>query len=416
MIDFVKIRYKNPDIQKIRENPRLDWEQTIRERTGEVKEYNAIYNGLTFSVINNQYLNISGSLHKYWNSSQGGGEHNYNDFSLSNLAGVIMELCQSFDLLPENCHLENLEFGVNITPRVPVKDILRSAINHKGKPFTQEYLKNKYFRECERQRYIIKIYDKGLQYGRPENILRFENKIIKMAHIQETGVQTLADLLDPAKLTRLGVILGSNFNDILFYDYTIPKDRERPLMTQGQTPAFWLNLLETNPNNYYKKRDRFKQLVKKNGTQDFQEIVGCLVTQKWYKLLTSTPEVLQKLTGGAKQDFTEINHSDKGLKPVIFEPPPWTQEPGAEAPGNEPGRRYCLTCGRDISNQRPTSKFCSAKYVGYREAHRCRNTDSNPRNRAKYIIQKERKVLTLFDTLPYFVNKNNSKLFTLDKV
>lgn len=407
MIDFVKIRYKNPDIQKIRDNPRLDWEQLIRERTGEVKEYTANYNGLTFEIVNNQYLNISGSLHKFWNSSQGGGEYNYNDFSFSNLAGVINDLCKSFDLLPENCLLENLEFGVNISSQVPVKDVLRSAINHKGKPFTQEYLKNKYFRECERQRYIIKIYDKGLQYGRPENILRFENKVIKMFHIQETGVQCLADLLDPAKLTRLGVILASNFNDILFYDYTTPKDRERPLMTQGQTPAFWLNLLETNPNSYYKKRIRFKDLVKKNGTQDFQEIIGGLIAQKWNELLTSTPEILQKLTGGAKQDFTEINHSDKGLKPVILEPPLNTQGGGAEAPP----RRYCLTCGRDISNQRVNSKFCSAKFVGYREAHRCRNTDSNPRNRAKYLIKKEREGLTLFDTGPYFVNYNNSSCY-----
>jgi len=401
MIDFVKIRYKNPDIQTIRGNLRLDWEQLIKERTGEVKEYRAIYNGLTFEIVNNQYLNISGSLHKFWNSSQGGGEHNYNDFTFSDLTGVIFELCRSFDLLPENCLLENLEFGVNISPHLPVKEILRSAINHKGKPFTQEYLKNKYFRECERQRYIIKIYDKGLQYNRPENILRFENKIIKMAHIQETGVQSLADLLNPAKLKRLGVILGSNLNDILFYDYTIPKDRERPLMTQGQTPAFWLNLLETNPNNYYKKRIRFKELVKRNGTQDFTEIVGNLVTQKWNELLTSTPKTLQELTGVVNNDITEINHSDKGLKPVILEPPLNPQGGEAEASDKEPARRYCLTCGRDITHQRPNSKFCGAKYVGYSHAHRCRNNDSNPRNRVKYLIEQERKSLTLFDPVPF---------------
>lgn len=401
MIDFVKIRVKNPDIKKIRENPRLDWEQTIRERTGEVKVYNAIYNGLIFSIINNKYLNISGSLHKYWNSSQGRGEQNYNDFTFYHLEGVVFELCQSFDLLPENCHLKNLEFGVNVSPFVPVKEILRSAINHKGKPFTQEYLKDKYFRECERQRYIIKIYDKGLQYGRPENILRFENKIIKMAHIKKTGIQSLADLLDTAKLTRLGVILASNFNDILFYDYNIPKDREEPLMTQGQTPAFWLNLLETNPNNYYKKRIKFKQLVKKNGTQDLEEIIGSLVIQKWEELLTSTPEILQELTRGEKLKSTEINHSDKGLKPVkldIEENIPGTLFEGLF---KEPPRRYCITCGKDITHQHPKSKFCSAKYVGYIQAHRCRNYDSNTRHRIEYLIQRERSGLTLFDPLPF---------------
>jgi len=138
MIDFIKIAYRNPNIQKIREHPLLDWEQIVHIRTGEVKEYRAIYNGLTFQIINYQYLNISGSLHKYWNSSQGGGLQNYNDFTFSDLTGVIMELCRSFDLLPENCLLENIEFGVNVCPQVPVKEILRSAINLKGKPFTRE--------------------------------------------------------------------------------------------------------------------------------------------------------------------------------------------------------------------------------------------------------------------------------------
>lgn len=405
MIDFVKIRVKNPDIQKIRDNTRLEWEQLTKERTGEIKEYRAIYHGLTFEIVNNQYLNISGSLHKYWNSSQGGGEQNYNDFNFSNLTGTIDKLCLSFDLSPENCILENIEFGVNVSPRLHVKDVLKSAILHKSEPFTQEYTKNKYFRECERQRYIIKIYDKGLQYGRPVNILRFENKIIKMAHIQETGVQSLADLLDPAKLQRLGVILASNFNDILFYDYTITKDIERPLMTQGQAPAYWLNLFETDPNNFYKRRIRFKELVKKHGTQDIQEIVGVLITQKWNELLNSMPKILQKLTGVENSDITEINHSDKGLKPVIDEPPLNTPGGEAEASDKEPARRYCLTCGRDITHQRPNSKFCGAKYVGYSQAHRCRNFDSNPRNRAKYLIQRERMSLTLFDPVPYIVIK-----------
>ncbi len=414
MIDFIKIRYLNPDIQKIREHPLLDWEQIIQIRTGEVKEYRAIYNGLKFQIINYQYLNITGSLHKFWNSSQGGGLQNYNDFSFSDLTGVIIELCRSFDLLPENCLLENIEFGVNVCPQVPVKEILRSAINNKGKPFTQEYQKNKYFRECERQRYIIKFYDKGLQYGRPENILRFENKIKKMAHIQKTGVQSLADLLDPVKLQRLGVILASNFNDILFYDHTIPNDRERPIMTQGQAPAYWLNLLENNTNNYYKKLQRFKELVKRNGTQDFQEKVGCLVTQKWNELLTSTPKMLQELTGVVNTDITEINHSGKGLKPVTFSNNKNTPGTQAEGSVNEPPRRYCLTCGRDITNQRPSSKFCGAKYVGYREAHRCRNNDSNPRNRVKYLIQREQKCLTLFDPVPFIVQKAKSFINNVD--
>ena len=40
--------------------------------------------------------------------------------------------------------------------------------------------------------------------------------------------------------------------------------------------------------------------------------------------------------------------------------------------------KQCLTCGRDISNQKSTSKYCSEKLFG-REVKRCRNVISNLR-------------------------------------
>jgi hypothetical protein len=40
--------------------------------------------------------------------------------------------------------------------------------------------------------------------------------------------------------------------------------------------------------------------------------------------------------------------------------------------------KQCLTCGRDISGQKSTSKYCSEKLFG-REVKRCRNIISNLR-------------------------------------
>lgn len=414
MIDFVKIRVQNPDIQKIRNNLRLEWFQRTSERTGEVKEYTSNFHGITFEIKNNQYLNISGSIHKFWNSLHGLGEQNYNDFRFENLAGVIIEFCKMFDLVPCFCILTNIEFGVNVSPTIPANEILRSVINHKGKPFSREYTENKKFRECERQRYIIKIYNKGLHYNQPGNILRFENKTIKMIHIQETGIKTLQDLLNAGKIYRLGVILRRNFDDLLFYDYTIQETGlsaiKRLILTHGQTPVYWVNLLETNPSNYYKKRQRLKDLVREHGTKDIQQIVGCLITQKWNELLRIDPEPLEKLTDLAKPIIMQINHSDKGLKLVNYKQEVKTivQAQGGSISGAEvqdmeqPSRRYCFSCGKDISHQRANSKFCSPKYVGEKNAHRCRNIDSNPRNRMKYMIEREKNELTLFDSTPFF--------------
>lgn len=42
-------------------------------------------------------------------------------------------------------------------------------------------------------------------------------------------------------------------------------------------------------------------------------------------------------------------------------------------------RRFCQTCGQDISTQKKGSVFCSEKKFGT-EAKKCRNINSNPRN------------------------------------
>ena len=437
MIDFIKIKILNPDIQRIRNNPRLEWFEKASTRTGEIKEQTATFHGITFEIKNNQYLNISGSLHKFWNATNGQGEQNFNDFRFSDLAGVIIDLIEWFELVKGSCKIENIEFGVNISPTIPVNEILRSVINHKGKPFSQEYSENKRFRECERQRYIIKVYNKGLQYNQPGNILRFENKIIKMEHLKEIGIYFLTDLLNTAKIDKLGAILQANFNELLFYDYTIKANElppaKRLILSQGQNPGYWCDLLEKKPDGYYSKRKRFVELVKRYGTQNLQEIISPLISGKWDELKTHDPKIVRKLTDPAKTGITEINHSDKGLKPVNFphdEQPDQRAEVVALNTTPEPGEpdhghghppdgeqstetgRYCLSCGRDISHQKPGSKFCSERFVGYESAHRCRNIDSNPRNRIKNKIEREneRGILFLFDPVSLStMNLHNSE-------
>lgn len=417
MTDFFKIHVLNPDLERIRNNPALDWIQSTNERTGEVKQYTAKFNGLTFQIIG-RYLNVSGSLHKFWNSINGRGEQNYNDFSFSDLTDAIIDFCNRFELAPDSCIVENFEFGVNIRPPIPTGEILRSLINHKGKPFNRTRRGNMNFLECEHGQYFVKIYDKGLQYDQG-NLLRFEIKTRKMDFVKTAKVKYLSDLLNPDTLKRLGMILTANFGELLFFDNTIPdagiNARDRLILTQGQNPAFWTDYKHTNPDNYFKKRNRFTELVKEYGTHDIQELTVPLIVQKWNELLTSDSQTLQELTGGVKRDFTGIDTSNIGSNPVTSDP--WQPVPdqvtgkGAEVNDTDAGtppRRYCLSCGADITHQRPGSKFCGAKYVGYSQAHRCRNRDSNPRNRIKYMKEKEKSEPTLFDIFPFIVDRRSS--------
>jgi len=291
MVDFVKLKILNPDIKGIRNLSFLEWEQTTNEQTGEIKNNKAEFKSLTVEIRYNQYLYISGSLHKYWNSINTGIEQNYNDFHFKDLECSIKDICTRFNLNPVNCKIDNIEFGVNVNTPIPVNEVLRSVINHKGKPFTTELEKKKYLRECKHQRYFIKIYDKGLQNDLTENIFRFEIKHMKLEDLKPFNILTLANLLKRDNISRLIEVLDANFNELLFYDYTIQETElpppKRLILSNGQIPTYWIKLKETNPDNYFKKRQRFRVLVKKYGKQNIQESTGNLITQKWNELLLS---------------------------------------------------------------------------------------------------------------------------------
>ena len=146
----------------------------------------------------------------------------------------------------------------------------------------------------------------------------------------------------------------------MFYDYTIQETdltrAERTILTRGQIPTYWYELKKTKKDNYYKKRNRFRDLVNLYGKQNIQETIGNLITQKWDELLQPDPKTLQELTAPANMDVTGINRSSIGLKPVNS----FQEEDESARP--LPGR-YCRSCKRDISHQRLVTKFCSAKFV-----------------------------------------------------
>ena len=57
----------------------------------------------------------------------------------------------------------------------------------------------------------------------------------------------------------------------------------------------------------------------------------------------------------------------------------------------------CAGCGAIINNPRKGQRFCSAKVVGEKSAHQCRNRDSNPRNNTKGAINKVLSIPLIFD-------------------
>jgi len=405
MIDGYKILHLPVNIDELLNNDLLLFPLKVSERDGEIldKPRHAEYWGQIFTLKNNN-VRLKGSLHKYHNN----GLHNYNDFYFTELKNVIFDLCYKFNITPEITEFNNLEFGVNILIPVKVEEFLKSVINYKGTAFHKFNIRGAKGIECEKDHFIIKIYDKGLQYNRQGNLLRFEIKVISMQYFKDNGVKikTIADLLNITELFKLKDILRGVFDRILVYDNSIKETKlnakERLNLSNGRNSTYWENLIPNsndfengndNPEykrqrkKYYRELDNFKKLLIKYSTATTQKDISILIEKKYTELLNIDNEKRDKLID-------------------ILEPPKTTEKGqinilnivGVCPVEEEETNRICLSCKKDISTKKKGAKYCSKK---------CKNDYTNPllnpKNNLKKRIEKIRKYPVLFNTDTYLM-------------
>ncbi|MBK9477329.1 MAG: hypothetical protein IPN99_00425 [Bacteroidetes bacterium] len=401
MFDFIKTNVKEIKPTDLTNNPLLNFSLTV-DSDGAVVNRIAEYLNLKIKINNETYININGSLHKYYNS----GLHNYNNFTIINLVEVCSDLSLKFGINPYTTLLHNLEFGVNVIVPFTTNEVLNSIISYKGKEYEVERYNGKgYLLRFSFEHYELKIYNKGLQYGQGKNILRFEIKVRRMEYFKkrEIEINCLADLLNPSIYKKLETALLAALNELVFYDKSVPlaelNQRERTVLINGRNPKYWTGLKEQGK-EIKKIRARFNQLVLKHGNLAIKSTLRNLIEQKLVeitKITTSTqekinlylsqfsqqtlPEITVFETAISNTNFTQNNHSNIGLIQTQI-------------------KRYCVSCGRDISNQKKDSKFCSEKQFG-RAAKKCRNMESNFRHNS---LKKESRLysgILLFDVSEY---------------
>lgn len=323
MIDFVKIKLGSLIISDLTANPLLVFIGNDNRATGESYRFpmRAEYNGLKFEIKSDRTTILSGSLHKYWNSINNGKKQNFNDFSFSNIVTVMRDLKDKFKLDIYSSRIQNIEFGVNISTTKAPSIFLKSLISHKGVSFNTLKGKGKYYCQCERDQYIIKVYDKGLQNSLAEHILRFEIKVTTMEKIKKEGVKTLSDLLNLEKIIQLGKALESMYEDIIMFDNSMSQkemnERERRLVANFANPRYWEELKEKKTENYYNKRKRFKVILSKYDGNRLKDYTLKLITEKWHKLTEPNNETLQELINLLKPNIPENNHSNIVSNSVI---------------------------------------------------------------------------------------------------
>lgn len=387
MIDFVSIEVAGVRPEELFQNPLLSFTQAINTQTGEIsfdrygnQKFSAECGNLAFTIISNidsqrSRLNIRGSLHKHRKGN------NHEDFTFADLAETIREIQYLTGIHPERFIIHQIEFGVNIRPELPTRQFIDQILSHGGKDYElREYKGTGYLKRFRRSQVELKIYDKGFQYCLPDDILRTEIKVTKMdfLHAKDIQIETLADLLQLPVFLQLRSVFMATLQKLIFTDDRIDpkfieKRSDRELFREASNTRFWRKLRE-DPN-----RMRFKRYL------DKVDAIRCAFAPD--DLKGNYLERLSDKWDAMSQDVTKL---PLAKQTVLLHSYPHIV---GKNPSTPP--RYCLSCGRDITGQKTGSRFCSEKMFG-RDAKRCRNMDSNPRNSLKRKYKRLYPGYTLF--------------------
>ena len=336
----------------------------------------AKYRNLNFKISESTRVEISGSLHKYWKNGE-----NISAFNFGELCECIADLCQKFYINPLQARLHILEFGVNVRTPFDSFEFCRRLIAFKQVAFskfgTTGRTKFDIGFEAVWQQYSVKAYAKSKQYHKTDSILRYEVRVTKMKYLEQAGVCFLADLMKAESLVNLGKILNETFSEVIFQEQVNTAEltaNDKRIYALCSNPKEWELL---TPKNRHIKKKQFKAIINAKGQTQWKETTAKLISDNWGTLLTLRSEKsrdilteLKNLKSGnnltdlKKNGVGRFNRLDNGL----IHPHPF-----------QPEKRVCKSCGRDISNQKKGSRFCSAKYVGEAAAKRCRNLDSDTR-------------------------------------
>jgi hypothetical protein len=397
MIDNNKTYDLKTDPQKLIENPILAeyWKTMVRNVDGTFSYGLAEYLGLTFRLKNGK-IKLQGSLHKYRNL----GKHNYDDFSVVDVAEVVHELERNFRIDIYSTVLNNVEFGVNVVLPFGVHVVLDNLITYKGKSFDRKVEKGMSFYECRMSKFTIKIYDKGKQYNLPDNVLRFEIKVTAMQYLETKGIKLryLSDLLNMDIYEPLGNILTEVFEEILFGDNTINESnlttKERETYLRGSNPRAWKPQIgEKERKRLQRLEYEFKGILERHRTGvNFRSVVSDLIRVKSLEL-------------------SQISQNSKGEYDVlIFSLFPFSPEINDRGKGrfvsniNISHNRYlgqctntkikkCSGCGKPIERDKTYhSEECRDRKLE-------RNARSNPKNNFRGQFKRVIEKPSLFDVV-----------------
>lgn len=356
LIDYVKIKVDNIDVDRLVNHPELDFKIEVSERTGELSTKRvAQYHFCKIIIYDSGLVLFAGSIHKLYNSLNNILAPNYNPenykgfngnlFTLKDILIVRIHLLNLFQCEPQQLTFQNIELGINTTAGIDPMLFLKGLLYHKGKAF--EYRFNNNFAQSIHERFIFKIYNKSNQYGINVDTLRVELKIIKTEELKQTGIKTFADV-NTVTLNKAFQLILKRFDEVVYFDYTINKKKltktQKEVLKQYENPRFWLEKLK--PNYRHRHKNRLQKIIQNSSSNLHQKIRVDLIEKC---------SIINRLSENRKCSI--INHSNKGLN-MLQVPSKKTSKKRVKKTLQK-NTRFCKVTGLNISMQKEGSFLLS---------------------------------------------------------
>ena len=285
MVDFIKIITRNFNTPSLEAHSALNFVGSYYCETGEaIPNKKAQYKGMEFILYDNGLLKIQGSIHKYKND----GLHNHDDFTFMQIAEVLTDLQNRFNLTLSDCVLKNFEVGINVQLKDSPKSILNRLLTHKNLAFKDVSRSGGHIKQAEHAQYIFKVYDKGRQYNLKHPCLRTELKFVRMQKLNNIGLFNLADLLKKSTYSALESLLINEWNNLLLFEKPLnskllsPLERDRK-QYQWANPEYWLSISKQERN---RQRKTFRSYITKR-TVNEHLIVAIMIENKFTELISA---------------------------------------------------------------------------------------------------------------------------------
>lgn len=245
---------------------------------------------------------LEGSIHKYFNHIKRKEfmkenpyedydyllDNNYNDFYYDECKLALNSLKEFFEGLDlNNATIASLEYGFNL--KVLKKP--RSYIDYNfllfeyKPPFNNYDESDKRFVKFKHNRFLFKVYDKSLQKGLKENIIRIEI-VLTGTRLQEVKIKNIDDLLSSHKIEEINLMFTENFDKFLvidnrFEDKTL-LEQARMEVGNALEPSYWKN--RKGKPNLSRYKSKFRELLTKNNLMKTKSYFNNLLNSKFEQL------------------------------------------------------------------------------------------------------------------------------------